>query len=95
MYKRQQGWETMRRMDLRDNVRYAEAFSKRIQNFRPDIEPERIQGVSLLLVEFITSIIRNAVKVGGKTERIMLDEMVKMSSSYLVSLFKKTGGVLG
>jgi len=84
-----QGWEAMRYMDLQDNVRYAEAFSTRIQRFRPDIEPERSKGLSLLLVEFITSIIRNAVKVGGKTESIMVEEMVKMSSSYLVSLFKE------
>jgi AcrR family transcriptional regulator len=82
-----QGWDALRSIDRQDNVRIAHAWVQRVNTFRPGLDPERAFNTFLMCIESGAHITRIAVSVGGKAERIMVDEMIRMLREHLKSFF--------
>ena len=80
-----QGWDDLRSIDRQDNVRIAQAWVQRVNTFRPGLDPERAFNTFLMCIESGAHITRIAVSIGGKAERIMVDEMIRMIKEHLKS----------
>jgi AcrR family transcriptional regulator len=78
-----QGWNELREIDQQDNIRIARAWVNKLNTIRPDLDPERTFTTCLICIESGGHITRIAVTLGGKAERIMVEEMMKMIKEHL------------
>lgn len=77
------GWDELRKIEQYDNDRLARTVVQRIESFQPGIDPHLAYCACLTIVETASSVTCSSVKIGGKVERTMLDEMITMITTYL------------
>lgn len=84
-----QGWSELRAIDRKDNVRLAHAWVQKVSEFVPNINADKALNVFLTCIETGAHITRVSVEIGGRIERIVMDEMIAMVQGHLRSFFSK------
>ena len=82
-----QGWAELRTIDRKDNIRLAQAWVEKVQKFIPELPHDRAMHVFLTCIETGAHITRVSVGIGGRVERVMMDEMIAMVSGHLKTFF--------
>jgi AcrR family transcriptional regulator len=82
-----QGWSDLRAIDRKDNMRLAHAWVQKVSEFVPDLKEVKALNVFLTCIETGAHMTRVSVEIGGRVERIMMDEMIAMVRGHLRSFF--------
>jgi AcrR family transcriptional regulator len=82
-----QGWAELRAIDRKDNMRLAHAWVEKVSELVPDLKADKALNVFLTCIETGAHMTRVSVEIGGRVERIMMDEMIAMVSGHLKTFF--------
>ncbi|PUE11571.1 hypothetical protein B9Z51_04600 [Limnohabitans sp. T6-5] len=82
-----QGWSELRAIDRKDNLRHAQEWVDKVSQFVPNLRADRAQNVFLTCIETGAHMTRVSVEIGGRVERIMMDEMIAMVRGHLRTFF--------
>lgn len=82
-----QGWAELRAIDRKDNLRLAHAWLQKVSELVPDLKADHALNVFLTCIETGANMTRVSVEIGGRVERIMMEEMIAMVRGYLRTFF--------
>ena len=80
-----QGWAELRAIDRKDNMRLAHAWVEKIKELVPNLKADKALNVFVTCIETGAHMTRVSVEIGGRVERIMMDEMIAMVRGHLSS----------
>ena len=84
-----QGWAELRAIDRKDNLRLAHAWVEKVRELVPDVKADKALNVFLTCIETGAHMTRVSVEIGGRVERIMMEEMIAMVRGHLRTFFSK------
>lgn len=82
-----QGWSELRAIDRKDNLRLAHAWVEKVSELVPALKTDQALNVFLTCIEIGAHMTRVSVEIGGRVERIMMDEMIAMVRGHLRTFF--------
>eukprot|EP01034_Spumella_vulgaris_P025059 gene25059-31469_t len=82
-----QGWAELRAIDRKDNMRLAHVWVEKVRELVPDVKADKALNVFLTCIETGAHMTRVSVEIGGRVERIMMEEMIAMVQGHLRTFF--------
>jgi AcrR family transcriptional regulator len=82
-----QGWAELRAIDRKDNLRLAHEWVNKVSEFVPNLKADKALNVFLTCIETGAHMTRVSVEIGGRVERVMMDEMIAMVRGHLRTFF--------
>ena len=82
-----QGWSELRAIDRKDNLRLAHAWVEKVSELVLNLKTDQALNVFLTCIETGAHMTRVSVEIGGRVERIMMDEMIAMVRGHLRTFF--------